>query len=309
MTTDELGPELTEKSTPRLTIAHILNLCDRILGEPARRRHLFAWLRAPGAAADEWLPVDGYYPGNKLVVVLQSSPAGSETIYSELVPAHGLRLLELTPGDLHDPAQVEARLRERINAVGVEPRRPRESRPRQGAVARAVASFAPARPVAQTDPTESAPRAAAAPTESAPRAAGRSTESAPRIARSRPPAEVTPLGAGFGALLGVVLAVVLLVEVYLGVAVVGFGHGQPLLAFAFALDACGRALGTIAAGHSGLRDWSWWCALGGSPVVAVYGTLERREQPATEPAPLAGLISVVALSIGALGGLVALASG
>jgi hypothetical protein len=310
MTTDELGPELTEKSTPRLTIAHILNLCDRILGEPARRRHLFAWLRAPGAAADEWLPVDGYYPGNKLVVVLHSSPAPGDNVYSELVPAHGFRLLELTPDQLGgDPPQAEARLRERITALGVEPQRPRESQPRQGAVARAVASLAPARPVAQTAPTESAPLAARGPTESDARVARGPAESAAAVAPSWRPAEVTPLGAGFGAVLGVVLAVVLLVEVYLGVAVVGFGHGQPLVAFAFALDACGRALGTIVAGHSGLRDWAWWCALGGSPVVAVYGTLERREQAATDPAPLAGLISTVALGIGVLGALVALASG
>ena len=68
MTTDELGPELTGERTA-LTAAEALSICDHILGEPARRRHLFAWLRAPGAAADEWLPVDGYYPGNKLVVV------------------------------------------------------------------------------------------------------------------------------------------------------------------------------------------------------------------------------------------------
>jgi hypothetical protein len=286
MTTDELGAELTEKSNP-LTIAHVLNLCDRMLGEPARRRHLFAWLRAPGAAADEWLPVDGYYPGNKLVVVFHSSPAGNAKIYSELVPAHGFKLLELTPDDLDDPARAEATLRERINALGVAPRRPRKSQPQQGAVARAVASLAPARPVAETGPSEPAPA----------------------VTRSRPPAEVTPLGAGFGALLGVVLASVLLAEVYLGVVVVGFDHGQPLLAFAFALDACARALGTIAAGHSGLSGWAWWCALGGSPAVALYGKFERLEQAATEPARLAGLISLVALAVGALGGLVALASG
>jgi hypothetical protein len=266
MTTDELGLELTGKATVPLSVAEGLNLCDRILGEPARRRHLFGWLRAPGAAADEWLPVDGYYPGHKLVVVWHSSPAPHDNVYSELVPAHGFRLLELTPDELGgDPARAEARLRERIKALGAAPRRHREAEPRESTVARVV--------------------------------------------RSRPAADPAPLGAGFGALLGVVLAVVLLVEVYLGVIVLGFDHGQPLLAFAIALDACARALGTIAAGHARMRAWAWWCALGGSPVVALHWTFERSERVATEPAPLAGMISLLAMAIAALGGLVALAGG
>src|SRR5436305_5447090 len=182
MTTDELGLELPGASSePRLTAAQALTICDRILGEPARRRHLFAWLRAPGAAADEWLPVDGYYPGNKLVVVWHATPGAKNSIYSELVPAHGFRLLELTPEALGgDPAEAEARLRARIDKLGPAPRRAREAQPRESSVTNVVPSFT------------SAP--------------------APAVA-----AEVAPLGAGFGAVLGVILIVVLLAEVYLGV--------------------------------------------------------------------------------------------
>src|SRR5947209_5994689 len=128
MTTDELGLELTGQS-PTLTVEEALNICDRILGEPARRRHLFAWLRAPGAAADEWLPVDGYYPANKLVVVWHATAAATNSVYSELVPAHGFKLLELTPQAVgNDPAEAEARLRARIEKLGPVPRRPREAR-------------------------------------------------------------------------------------------------------------------------------------------------------------------------------------
>ena len=278
MTTDELGPELTGERTA-LTAAEALSICDHILGEPARRRHLFAWLRAPGAAADEWLPVDGYYPGNKLVVVWHATPEAKDRIYSELVPAHGFRLLELTPRALgRDPREAEARLRARIDELGPAPPRAREAQPRESAVAKAVSSLAP-------QPHE-----------------GRTAAAAPTV-------EVAPLGAGFGAVLGVILLAILLAEVYLGVAVVGFGHGQPLLAIAFALDAGARALGTTAAGHAGLRDWTWLCALGGSPLVATFASYQRQGAVAVEPLPLAGVISLLAMAMAALGGLVALASG
>jgi hypothetical protein len=121
--------------------------------------------------------------------------------------------------------------------------------------------------------------------------------------------EVVPLGARFGAVLGVSLAAVLLVEIYLGVAVVGAGHGQPLVALGFALDAGARALGTVGAAHAGLRDWAWLCALGGSPLVAAFASREREGAVAAEPAPLAGVISLLAMAVLVLGGLVALATG
>jgi hypothetical protein len=121
--------------------------------------------------------------------------------------------------------------------------------------------------------------------------------------------ESAPLGAAFGAILGVCLAAVVLTELYLGVAVVGFDNEQPLLAVAFALDAGARALGTIAAGHAGSREWAWLCALGGSPLVATFASQQRQRQGSTEPYPLAHVISLLAMALAALGGLVALAGG
>jgi hypothetical protein len=285
MTTDELGPELSERSPTSLTAADVLNICDGILGESARRRHFFAWLRAPGAASDEWLPVDGYYPANKLVVVCQTASGGHDKVYSQLVPAHGLRLLELTPDAIGgDREQAEARLRARIKALDAAPRPAREHRPRR-------AREPQPREVRESQPRESAVARAFAP--AAPAAA----------------VEAAPLGAAFGAVLGVVLIAVLAAELYLGVAVVGFGHGQPALAFAFALDACARALGTAGAGHARSREWAWLCALGGSPLVARFASSQRQAQVATEPTPLAGAVSLLALALAAVGGLIALASG
>src|SRR6516165_4891558 len=96
--------------------SEILSLCDRVIGEPSRRRHLFAWLRAPGGGAQEWLPVDAYYPAHRLVVVWRDRDVRRDTTYSELVPAHGLRLLELTPDELGgDPADAVRRM---IAALG-----------------------------------------------------------------------------------------------------------------------------------------------------------------------------------------------
>ena len=296
MTTDELGLEPVAREP--LTITQVLNVCDRILGESARRRHLFGWLRAPGAAADEWLPVDGYYPGNKLVVVWHSTSAPNDHIYAELVPAHGFRLLELTPDDLGgDPDGAEATLRTRIDALGPAPRRAHEAKPHESSVTRAVWSLAPPRPAAEPGPATPAGPAAPTPNE------------APAEVRPRPSAEVRPLGAKFGAMLGAVLTLAVLAEINVGVVVLGIDHGQPLLALALALDACARALGTIAAAHAGLPAWAWRCALGGSPLVAMFAADERRERFAAEPAPLAGVISLLAMGIAVLGGLVALASG
>jgi hypothetical protein len=119
-------------------------------------------------------------------------------------------------------------------------------------------------------------------------------------------AEVTPLGARFGAFVGVALTILFVAEVYLGV-VVAFDVGQAVLGVALALDACARVLGTIAAGHAGLRDWLWLCALGGSPLVASFAAAQREWAVTIEPTPLAGRISLLAMGIAALGGIVALA--
>jgi hypothetical protein len=94
----------------------------------------------------------------------------------------------------------------------------------------------------------------------------------------------------------VALALVLLLETYVGVVAAGLDGGRLVLAFGLALDVCARGLGTIAASRDGELDWAWWCALGGSPVVVSFAVLGRRGPVTAEPAPLAGLLSVLALA-------------
>ena len=226
-------------ATAGLERPDVLDLCDRILGEPGRRLHLFAWLREPGAGAEDWLPVDAYYPAHRLVVVWRQDDAARDPTYSELVPAHGLRLLELSPDELvGDPA---AALSQRIAGLG--------------------AAVAPPPRERTTTPVQD-----------------RQTD------------EKSQIGYGFG--LSVGLGVVLFIELYLGVARGALDHGHIVLAFALALDACARAVGTIAARRAGRPDWAWGCVLIGSPAVAIFS---RSEDATAEPAPLAGLLAVVAL--------------
>lgn len=216
--------------------SEILDLCDRVVGEPGRRQHLFAWLRPPGAGPEEWLPVDAYYPAHRLVVVCRGRDEEPEGAYSELVPAHGLRLLELSPRELDgDPAEA---LRMMISALG---------------------------PVAS-----------------------------PAIATSAPvPGQHVAGGdqVDHGFALSLALAVVLFIELYLGVARGALDHGHLVLAFALALDACARTVGMIAARRADSPDWAWGCVLIGSPLVVAFWRTDR----STEPAPLAGLLAVVAM--------------
>jgi hypothetical protein len=114
-------------TTAELEVSEVLALCDRALGEPGRRKHLFAWLRAPGAGPEEWLPVDAYYPSHRLVVVWHQQPSARDAVYADEVPAHGLRLLELSPAALGgDPA---ASLRRMIAELAPAPE-PRAVSPR-----------------------------------------------------------------------------------------------------------------------------------------------------------------------------------
>jgi hypothetical protein len=131
-----------------LAVDEILGMCDRIVGQPGRRQHLFGWLKAPDAGAQQWLPVDTYYPAGRLVVVCRADPPGPDDhIYGELVPRHGLRHLQLTPAELGtDRSRAEARLRELIAATGPAPPRITEAPSPDGhtesPVARAMASLA-----------------------------------------------------------------------------------------------------------------------------------------------------------------------
>ena len=210
-------------------VREILDLCDRQLGEPGRRDHVFTWLRAPGGAAEDWLPVDAYYPAHRLVVVCGEP----DPLYSELVPAHGLRLLAL-----------------RSEAIADDP----------GSALRTM--IAELEPVAAPAPLpEARPRPAARP-------------------------------AGYGVGLGLALAVALFIELYLGVARGALDHGHIALAFGLALDACARAVGAVAARRAGSPDWAWGSVLIGSPLILA---VSRSDQATAEPAPLAGLLALVAL--------------
>ncbi len=111
----------------------ILGLCDKVLGEVGRRSHRFAWLRAPGSVADAWLPVEAYYPRQRLVVVCRSERAPYDHLFAELVPEHGLRLLQIAPVELGgDAAIAEPLLRRMIARLPAPPDRAAEpeTRPR-----------------------------------------------------------------------------------------------------------------------------------------------------------------------------------
>jgi len=107
--------------------AYVVDLCDEILRERASRQHRFDWLVGdPGRdGRSRALPVDAYYPGRRLVVeyrerqhdepvthfdkpdVLTVSGVHrgiQRRIYDQRraveIPAHGLRLIVVRPGDL-----------------------------------------------------------------------------------------------------------------------------------------------------------------------------------------------------------------
>jgi hypothetical protein len=67
-----------------------------------------------------------------------------------------------------------------------------------------------------------------------------------------------------------------------------------LLGFGLALDACSRVLGTVAARRANEPGWAWACVLVGCPTVASFATFGREGPVVTEPAPLAGLVAVLA---------------
>jgi hypothetical protein len=237
--------------------AQMLDLCDRALKELGRRQHIFSWLRAPEAGPEEWLQVDAYYPANRLVVVLHEHPGPYDHLYSELVPAHGLRLLELEAADIDGG---EFALMQKLAALGPAPRRA------QGADTGVLG---------------------------------------PPAVRARKHEQRHP-SAQAGLVLGVALAAVLLVEGFAGVVVWALDGGHLVLAFGLALDVCARGLGTLAATRAGRPEWEWLCALGGSPLVAGFAARARQDPDTAETAPLAGLISAIALAALAIALLAAL---
>jgi hypothetical protein len=248
-----------------LSTAAILGMCDRLLDEVGRRRHMFAWLRAPGASAGEWLAVDAYYPRARVVVMCGPSPGAHDSVYRKLVPAHGFELLMLDPAVLGaDPPGVEAAIAAKLFDLEHVPRRDGDAE-RAALTAERRSAKRPSEPIA-------------------PRWTPMKVERTP----------VTPaLKQGVGMMLGLALAAILIAEVYLDVVYV-FGAGRILLGFAIALEACSRALGTVAAAQAGERAWACACAIGGAPVVAWYALRRRAGREPAEPAPLAGLLAALA---------------
>jgi hypothetical protein len=106
---------------------------------------------------------------------------------------------------------------------------------------------------------------------------------------------------GLGVALGVVLAALLLAELYLGVVTVGLGAGRPILGLAIALEACSRGLGTLAAERAGHAGWAGACAIVGAPVVAWFALSRRTQRAQAEPAPLAALLALLAAVLALLG--------
>jgi hypothetical protein len=98
-------------------------------------------------------------------------------------------------------------------------------------------------------------------------------------------------------LIGLALAAVLALELYLAVAALGSSAGRILLAVGLLLDAGARALGAIAAVRSGRGSWGWLCLVLGSPAVAAFALFGAEGPVELEPAPLAGLLSLVALGV------------
>jgi len=120
---------------------YVLDLCDEILDEVGLRQHRFEWLLGDSGASGRRarLPVDGYWPAANLVVEYRERQhdqpvthfdkpdrltisgvhrgmqrARYDALRDKLIPAHGIRLVVITPADLD--ATPRERLRRSRNA-------------------------------------------------------------------------------------------------------------------------------------------------------------------------------------------------
>ncbi len=256
--------------------ASIVNHCDRLLGEVGRRQHRFGWLRVPDADAEQWLPVDAYYPSNRLVVLCREPPTLHDARYQELITAHGLRLLLVAPNELRaEPEGAFAALERRI--AELEP------------VTRSSGQLAPVRQ-SRGSPVLFALASMVRP----------ANQSGPAGRRAAPEPRYSDRFVAAGLMVGVVLIALLGAEMYIAISQVALGAGHVALAFAIVLDACARVLGTIGAQRAGQPGWVWPCVIGGSPVVSAFALFQRSGPVSAEPAPLAGLVSLVALGVAAI---------
>lgn len=277
--TREPVPGRGDRAALGLPAPTILSLCDGLLGEAGRRHHMFAWLRAPGAGTGDWLAVDAYYPRARLVVICRSGSGPHDSLFREQIPAHGLGLLMLDPAVLgSDREAVKASLAAKF--FDLEHVQRRRQRPARSPADRQ-------RPAPEREPgsRQAADRGAPAP------------EWTPvKVER-------TPVPRGFvqglGILAGLAFAALLIGELYLGVIKVAFGDSRLLLGLAIVLELLSRALGTVAAERAEERAWACACAIVGAPVVA-WVTLFRRPRIDSEPAPLAGLLAVLAGAVAIL---------
>ncbi len=311
MTADGLAGELPTGA--------ILGLCDKVLGEVGRRSHRFSWLRAPGGVADAWLPVEAYYPRHRLVLVCHREHAPYDHLFAQLVPEHGLRLLQFAPAQLGTDVDIAEQLLRRMIARLPEP--PGREPARREPAGREPAGREPAEEGRRRPARLAAP--SKLPSLSLPSLPGMQRRREP--ARERPPAgrpRPTPVLArpalhpvdataghadavAVGVIAGLALAAVAGAELVLAVIGVALDSGRVILGLGLAFDACARVLGTLDAGRVGKSGWAWASAIIGSPAVvagAVLWPRERRpgrmtgpgEQP-IEATPLAGPIATLAI--------------
>jgi hypothetical protein len=261
--------------------AGALDLCDRLLGEIGRREHRFAWLRTPGSDGQEWLAVDAYYPGNRVVICCSADPE-ARALCAQLVPANGLHLVTIVPTELGGDFQATALgIRERLERSGWSPRPTPTATP-----APVMAAAAPA-----PSPT---PRSGVPARRTTSAAASAAAATATRTPRS------TEYDQRFGVAIGLALSAIVLLEAFLGVVVVGAEHGHLLLGLGIVLDAGARVIGTMTAGHDGDHETAWAALIVGSPVVVSFNRPE-----ASETAKVAGVVATVALSVATLGAVLA----
>jgi hypothetical protein len=286
-TTREPVPGRGDRAELGLPAPTILSMCDELLDEVGRRPHMFTWLRAPAAGTGDWLAVDSYYPRARLVVMCRSRPGPHDALYREQVPAHGLGLLTLDPAALgNDRESVRKTLAAKFFELEHLPQG------RGDPTARTNDPPAPAR--------ESARDAARERTRESTRAAERP---APRWTPVK--VERTPVPRGFvqalGVLAGLAFAALLIAEIYLAVIVVALGAGRLVLGLAILIEALSRVGGTVAAERAQRRGWACACAIVGAPAVAWISLVPRSGRITTEPAPLAGLLAVLAGAVALVG--------